>query len=53
MDLIADTSYLVGLWRGQPWAKSHAATNASKSLVTRNRRHFGMIPALRTEVLQS
>jgi predicted nucleic acid-binding protein len=32
MDLIADTSCLVGLWRGQPWAKSHAAANPSKSL---------------------
>jgi predicted nucleic acid-binding protein len=32
MDLIADTSYLVGLWRGQAWAKSHATANPSKSL---------------------
>lgn len=33
MDLIADTSYLVGLWRGQPWATNYAATNSTKSLV--------------------
>lgn len=32
MDLIADTSYLIGLWRGQPWAISYAAANSSKSL---------------------
>lgn len=32
MDLIADTTYLVGLWRGQTWATQHAAENASKSL---------------------
>lgn len=24
MDLIADTTFLVGLWRGQPWASSFA-----------------------------
>ena len=32
MDLIADTSYLIGLWRGQSWATSYAASNSSKSL---------------------
>ncbi len=32
MDLIADTSYLIGLWRAQPWATSYAAANSSKSL---------------------
>jgi predicted nucleic acid-binding protein len=32
MDLIADTSYLIGLWRGQPWATSYASVNSSKSL---------------------
>jgi len=32
MDLIADTSYLIGLWRGQPLAISYAAANSSKSL---------------------
>ena len=32
MDLIADTSYLIGLWRGQSWATSYAASNPSKSL---------------------
>ncbi len=32
MDLIADTSYLIGLWRGQSWAISYAVSNPSKSL---------------------
>lgn len=32
MDLIADTSFLVGLWRRQPWAVAFASTNARKSL---------------------
>lgn len=32
MDLIADTTYLIGLWRGQAWATSHAAANSFKSL---------------------
>ena len=32
MDLIAETSYLIGLWRGQSWATSYAASNSSKSL---------------------
>ncbi len=32
MDLIADTSFLVGLWRGHPWAQSFARRNSSKSL---------------------
>jgi len=32
VDLIADTSFLVGLWRGQRWATSYALENPSKSL---------------------
>ncbi len=32
MDLIADTSFLVGLWRRQPWAVGFASANAGKSL---------------------
>jgi tRNA(fMet)-specific endonuclease VapC len=32
MDLIADTTYLVGLWRGQAWAKNYASTHSTKSL---------------------
>ncbi|MCC5842809.1 MAG: type II toxin-antitoxin system VapC family toxin [Verrucomicrobia bacterium] len=32
MDLIADTSFLVGLWRRQPWAMSFARENAGCSL---------------------
>ena len=32
MDLIADTTFLVGLWRRQPWAVGFASTNAGKSL---------------------
>ena len=32
MDLSADTSYLVGLWRGQAWATSYATANATKTL---------------------
>ncbi len=32
MDLIADTSYLVGLWRGQIWATGYASSNPAKSL---------------------
>lgn len=32
MDLIADTSYLVGLWRGQAWATNYAASHAAKTL---------------------
>jgi len=32
MDLIADTSYLVGLWRGQAWATNYAAAHATKTL---------------------
>lgn len=32
MDLIADTTFLVGLWRGQTWARQFAAANADKSL---------------------
>jgi tRNA(fMet)-specific endonuclease VapC len=32
MDLVADTSYLVGLWRGQAWATSFASANAEKSI---------------------
>ena len=32
MDLIADTSLLVGLWRKQPWAETFAIKNSDKSL---------------------
>lgn len=32
MDLIADTTYLVGLWRGQSWAKNYASNHSIKSL---------------------
>ena len=32
MDLIADTSYLVGLWRGQSWATAYAYSNPEKSI---------------------
>jgi predicted nucleic acid-binding protein len=32
MELIADTSFLVGLWRGQQWAQSFARANSSRSL---------------------
>ena len=32
MDLIADTSYLVGLWRGQAWATAFASANSEKSI---------------------
>ena len=32
MDLIADTSYLVGLWRGQTWATNYAMANATRTL---------------------
>ncbi len=32
MDLIADTSYLVGLWRGQAWATNYATAHATKTL---------------------
>lgn len=32
MHLIADTSYLVGLWRGQAWATAFASANAEKSI---------------------
>ena len=32
MDIVADTSYLVGLWRGQAWATSFASANAEKSI---------------------
>jgi predicted nucleic acid-binding protein len=32
VDLIADTTFLVGLWRGQPWAQSFARTNPSQSI---------------------
>jgi predicted nucleic acid-binding protein len=30
MDLIADTSLLIGLWRGQGWATEFAAANATR-----------------------
>lgn len=32
MDLIADTSYLVGLWRGQGWAMAYASANSTRTL---------------------
>lgn len=32
MDLIADTTLLVGLWRGQPWATSFAHGHSSSRL---------------------
>ena len=32
MDLIADTTLLVGLWRKQPWAQSFANRNANQSI---------------------
>ena len=32
MDLIADTTLLVGLWRRQAWAVKFASTNSRKSL---------------------
>jgi predicted nucleic acid-binding protein len=33
MDLIADTTFLVGLWRRQTWALDFATTNPGKTLV--------------------
>ena len=32
MELIADTTFLVGLWRKQPWAVSFAMSNRHRSL---------------------
>lgn len=32
MDLIADTSFLVGLWRSQPWAVTYAKAHPSSAL---------------------
>lgn len=32
MDLIADTTFLVGLWRRQPWALNFASANSRRSL---------------------
>lgn len=32
MELIADTTFLIGLWRNQAWAVSYAKANPSKSL---------------------
>ena len=32
MELIADTTFLIGLWRNQPWAVEFARRNSSKSL---------------------
>ena len=32
MDLIADASFLIGLWRRQPWAVAYASAHAAKSL---------------------
>ena len=32
MDLIADTTFLIGLWRNQPWAVTYAGQHATKSI---------------------
>jgi tRNA(fMet)-specific endonuclease VapC len=32
VDLIADTTFLVGLWRKQPWAVAYAGQNSTKSI---------------------
>lgn len=32
MDLIADTTFLVGLWRGQDWARRFAVDHSGKSI---------------------
>ncbi len=32
MDLIADTTFLVGLWRKQAWARRYAHANQSKTI---------------------
>jgi tRNA(fMet)-specific endonuclease VapC len=32
VDLIADTTFLVGLWRNQAWAVNYAARNSTKSI---------------------
>jgi len=32
MDLIADTTFLVGLWRRQPWAEAFARSHAGQTL---------------------
>jgi tRNA(fMet)-specific endonuclease VapC len=32
MDLIADTTLLVGLWRGQAWATGYATANSERSI---------------------
>ncbi len=32
MDLIADTTFLIGLWRNQPWAITYAGQHATKSI---------------------
>jgi predicted nucleic acid-binding protein len=32
MDLIADTSLLIGVWRSQPWAREFINENGSKTL---------------------
>ncbi len=32
MDLIADTTFLIGLWRNQPWAVAYAGQNSTKSI---------------------
>jgi hypothetical protein len=32
MDLIADTTFLVGLWRRQPWAMDFATAHPGKTL---------------------
>ena len=54
MDFVADTTFLVGLWRRQPWAMAFARKEAvavNRPLVTRNRRHFDLISGLRIEAL--
>jgi predicted nucleic acid-binding protein len=32
MELIADTTFLIGLWRRQPWAMAYAGRNAGRSI---------------------
>jgi len=32
VDLIADTTFLIGLWRNQPWAVTYAGQHATKSI---------------------
>jgi hypothetical protein len=46
--LIADTRFLIGLWRRQSWAAGYAARNSGKSMgipwVVLGRSGQGMIP---------